>query len=271
MGQPKLVAIVGVMIIAIAGCASEETPPVATSPAVSPTVNPTVSPTTAASPQASPGTQPGNPQPLTSPSPSAPAVSGLIQPTNPQERARQVQTEIKANQRNPFAGLPPNIPVTSPPESKPVPKVAILPTQPGAGTPKSTGGGAANPGTTAQGKPVAKPSGTPKKSGSSVAKAPSAKPPVAVLPPKPSTAAADGMAVTGVITIGRTPQAILVAPGGATQYVGVGQRIYGGRVLVKRIENNYGDEPVVILEENGVEVAKSVGERPVTAGKQVTS
>jgi hypothetical protein len=62
-----------------------------------------------------------------------------------------------------------------------------------------------------------------------------------------------------VITVGSTPQAIVVSPGGTTQHVGVGQRISNGRVLVKRIENNYGTEPIVILEENGVEVAKGIG------------
>jgi hypothetical protein len=95
---------------------------------------------------------------------------------------------------------------------------------------------------------------------------PPAKSQTAALPPKPSTDTAKAVEVTGVITIGNTPQAIVVAPEDATsRYVGVGQRISNGRVLVKRIEMRDGSEPVVILEENGVEVARSVGEKPAQA------
>ncbi|MGQ9872277.1 hypothetical protein, partial [Leptodesmis sp.] len=92
------------------------------------------------------------------------------------------------------------------------------------------------------------------------------KPQTAALPPKPSTDTAKAVEVTGVIRIGNTPQAIVIAPEDATsRYVRVGQRISNGRVLVKRIEMQDGSEPVVILEENGVEVARSVGEKPAQA------
>jgi hypothetical protein len=67
-----------------------------------------------------------------------------------------------------------------------------------------------------------------------------------------------------VIQIGNEPQAIVKAPNEATsRYVKVGQRLSQGQVLVKRIEMNDGSEPVVILEENGIEVAKMVGDRPI--------
>lgn len=52
--------------------------------------------------------------------------------------------------------------------------------------------------------------------------------------------------------------------------VGVGQRISGGKVLIKRIEMGAGSIPVVILEENGVEVARSVGERSAAPAKQAS-
>jgi hypothetical protein len=44
------------------------------------------------------------------------------------------------------------------------------------------------------------------------------------------------------------------------RYVAAGQRVAGGAVLVKRIDMR-GNEPVVVLEQNGVEVSHSVGLR----------
>lgn len=291
MRRPKLVAFIGVITVAIAGCTSDETPRT--------TQSPTPSPTTAASPQPSPS--PAATKPTPGPSPTAqnspaPAVSGLIQPTNSQERARQVQTEIKNQSRDPFAGLQPNIPVAPAASPQPVPSVAKLPptTQPGTqpagrapnpapnqpgsrpsspnrGTTTARGTGGNTEGSPIQPKvAVASPS-IPKAQGAPLG---FNLPPVvpksqtAALPPKPSTDTAKAVEVTGVITIGSTPQAIVIAPGDATsRYVSVGQRISNGRVLVKRIENNKGAEPVVILEENGVEVARSVGEKPPQATK----
>lgn len=277
MRRPKLVAFIGVMMVAIAGCTSEETPPVAQSPA---------SPTPAVSPQPSPAAKPTPAQPLVTQKSSAPTVSGLIQPTNPQERARQVQTEIKNQSRNPFAGLQPNIPVTSAAPTS-VPSVAKLPatqprSQPPRGTPNQAGGRPSTPArgtTTARGNTEGSPiqpkvaiasPAIPKGSGPLGFNLPPVLPKsqTAALPPKPSTDTAKAVEVTGVITIGRTPQAIVVAPGDASsRYVGVGQRISNGKVLVKRIEMRDGSEPIVILEENGVEVARAVGEKPPQATK----
>ncbi|AFY64645.1 hypothetical protein [Geitlerinema sp. PCC 7407] len=94
-----------------------------------------------------------------------------------------------------------------------------------------------------------------------------AKPPaIAALPPRPSTAIADSVAVLGVIDFSSTsPRAIIQAPNEASsRYVAPGQRIAGGTVLVKRIEMA-GKTPQVILQENGVEVARGVGEAPAGA------
>jgi hypothetical protein len=74
---------------------------------------------------------------------------------------------------------------------------------------------------------------------------------------------AKAVEVSGVVVVGTEPQAIIKAPNEATsRYVRTGQRLANGQVLVKRIEFNEGSEPIVILEQNGVEVAKIVGERP---------
>lgn len=88
-------------------------------------------------------------------------------------------------------------------------------------------------------------------------------PQIPALPPPPEPTLARAVEVSGVVQVGNEPQAIIKAPNEATsRYVKVGQRLSQGQVLVKRIEMNDGSEPVVILEENGIEVAKMVGDRP---------
>jgi hypothetical protein len=72
---------------------------------------------------------------------------------------------------------------------------------------------------------------------------------------------AQAVKVTGVVQIGSTVHAIVNAPNEpSSRYVRVGQRLSNGQVLVKRIEMNQGSEPVVVLEQNGVEVQTAVGE-----------
>ena len=79
-----------------------------------------------------------------------------------------------------------------------------------------------------------------------------------VTPPQPELAKA--VVVSGVVLIGKEPQAIIKVPNEPTsQYVHAGQQLANG-VLIKRIEINEGSEPVVILEQYGIEVAKMVGQ-----------
>jgi hypothetical protein len=83
------------------------------------------------------------------------------------------------------------------------------------------------------------------------------------LPAIPEPNLAKAVEVTGVITVGGITQAIVKAPNEPTsRHVIVGQRLSNGQVLVKRIESNSGSDPIVILEENGVEVARAVGDKP---------
>lgn len=83
---------------------------------------------------------------------------------------------------------------------------------------------------------------------------------IKTLPPLPSATLANAVEVSGVVLIGGVPQAIVKAPNEDTsRYVKVGQRLSNGQVLVKRIEMNGGSDPIVILEENGVEVSRGVG------------
>ena len=90
-------------------------------------------------------------------------------------------------------------------------------------------------------------------------------PTVAPPPPPPSTDLATGTEVSGVVKVGNETQVIVKVPNEPTsRYVKVGQRLSNGQVLVKRVDIKPGADPVVILEENGVEVAKAVGEKPAS-------
>ena len=64
------------------------------------------------------------------------------------------------------------------------------------------------------------------------------------------------------MTIGNQNFAVVQTPAGS-QYVRAGQRIANGQVLVKRIDVR-GSDPVVVLEENGIEVSRPVGAAPVS-------
>lgn len=89
-------------------------------------------------------------------------------------------------------------------------------------------------------------------------------------PPPPSTDLARGVEVTGVVRVSsNVVLVILKAPGEPTsRYVRVGQRVANGQVIVKRVEFRPGADPIVILEENGVEIAKEVGEKAIASAPQ---
>ncbi|MEG3898197.1 MULTISPECIES: hypothetical protein [unclassified Microcoleus] len=90
-------------------------------------------------------------------------------------------------------------------------------------------------------------------------------PQIPVVPPPPSTDLATGTEVSGVVKVGNETQVIVKVPNEPTsRYVKVGQRLSNGQVLVKRVDIKQGADPIVILEENGVEVAKAVGEKPAS-------
>ncbi|MBV6625004.1 MAG: hypothetical protein KI793_19095 [Rivularia sp. (in: Bacteria)] len=92
-----------------------------------------------------------------------------------------------------------------------------------------------------------------------------------VLPPPPQPKLAQAVLVSGVVQVGNRPQAIIKVPSEPTsRYVQAGQRLASG-LLVKRIEMNEGSEPVVILEQYGIEVARMVGEAPMGGNEPATA
>mgnify|MGYP005840061477 CR=1 FL=1 len=89
------------------------------------------------------------------------------------------------------------------------------------------------------------------------------------LPPPPSTDLADAVQVNGVMQVGGRVNAIVKEPNEKTsRYVSVGEYLSQGKVLVKRIELDGNAEPQVILEQNGVEVIKSVSSNGFVASAQ---
>ncbi len=85
---------------------------------------------------------------------------------------------------------------------------------------------------------------------------------VSVLPQSPQPELAKAVIVSGVVLLGNQLQAIIQVPNEpASRYVQAGQRLANG-VLIKRIEMNEGSNPVVIVEQYGIEVARMVGDAP---------
>ncbi|HEY9779673.1 MAG TPA: hypothetical protein V6D09_06000 [Leptolyngbyaceae cyanobacterium] len=241
MHRRSITALVGMLALTITGCGSGE----AQSTSNTANVQPPVKPTTP------------DPQPATSETPEKPTLvaqnpqnnlekteknentvsssaAGLIQSTNVNQRTQQVQQ----GRPDPFAGL-----FAIP---KPIPKPVV----------------------------VAKPKPTPRLPQPPVVRAPQPvikpalpTPPAPVEPPEPDLA--KGVSVLGVVEIANQYQAIVKVPNEATsRYVSEGQRLSDGEVLVKRIEMSSGSEPIVILEQNGIEVTRAVGQEPAQPDQQ---
>ena len=173
------------------------------------------------------------------PSPSSPARSPVAPPASSPARS-PVAPPASSPARSPAAPAS-NPSRSSPPSaSKPARSPAAPPAKPDRSLP-----------------PVAvKPA--PSSPGEPNAPSPSEQPST---PPQPVATIAQGVVVTGVIRIGGTTQIILKAPNEAhSRYVQPGQYLANQQVLVKRVERQ-NEMPVVVLEQNGIEVFKSVGEK----------
>ncbi|MEH1835607.1 MAG: hypothetical protein V7L29_27020 [Nostoc sp.] len=276
MGRNLKITIAAILTLAIAGCASEDTQQA---------INPAPIPKIAAK-------SPAAAQSFNNPVIAAKQVSqftptvNLIQSTNATERARLVV--LSKDRSDPFAQLfgqtVPGMPKTS---GRPVPVLPKLPTASLAKRKLPTRSIALN-------RPVLV---SPKLPTASLAKRklptrsiakkvnptlPSVLPKVlpqvvpnptlvSVLPPPVQPELARAVLVTGVVLISKEPQAIIKVPDEPTsRYVQAGQRLANG-VLVKRIEMNQGYNPIVILEQYGIEVAKMVGEGAVNSTPSAAS
>lgn len=250
MDRTSKILVAAIMTVAIAGCATEDTPQAANPiPSATPVAK---SPAAAAQSFNNPVVSGQQRTKLTG------AASNLIQPTNATERI----ILVSKGRIDPFAQIVgqavPEMSQTI--SARPVPSLPPLPP-----ATKPQKGNTSNNQTTL----------TPNKS-ARVVKPPSLTPVlpkvlpqvvpnptlVSVLPPPAQPDLAKAVMVTGVVIIGKAPQAIIKIPNELTsRYVEAGQRLANG-VLVKRIEMNEGSNPIVILEQYGIEVARTVGEVP---------
>ncbi|MBE9001602.1 MULTISPECIES: hypothetical protein [unclassified Nostoc] len=263
MGRNSKITIAAILSLAIAGCASEDTPQ-AVNPAPIPKIVAKSTPTAQSF---------KNPVILAKQvSQVTPASANLIQSTNATERTPLIL--VSKERTDPFAQIfgqtVSGMPKTSG-TGKPVPILPKLPTASLAGQKLSTPRIALN-----QKKNIAS---VPKKVNSTLTSVlPKVLPQVvpnptlvSVLPPAAQPELARAVIVTGVVLISKEPQAIIKVPDEPTsRYVQAGQRLANG-VLIKRIEMNGGSNPIVILEQFGIEVAKMVGEGSVNSTPSATS
>jgi Tfp pilus assembly protein PilP len=290
MRRQAIVLLAGTLGLLAVGCGANDNAEVASSP----------------SPEASPAatTQPFD-APLVSPKDGKDGknakvaasktnkIAGLLESTDPEERAKQVQAGIRSRAGlDPFASLPATLTFSLPTDSSGSNgNIASNGLNNGGGRPRlgnlTAGGGGQSPLVNLGGPR----GGGPRGGGSTIASInaiPSfpvvepvrrptqvARGPVGTsglnapgdkglkpLPPLPEPKLAQAVEVTGVVTIGGITQAIIKAPNEPTgRHVEVGQRLSNGQVLVKRIEANAGSDPIVVFEENGQEVSRGVGEK----------
>lgn len=83
-------------------------------------------------------------------------------------------------------------------------------------------------------------------------------PAVPVAPRRSPTELAEAIEISGVLEVGGKTNVIVKVPEeGTSRYVTVGEYMANGRVRVKRVE--MGIDPVIVLEQNGKEVTRSIG------------
>jgi hypothetical protein len=78
--------------------------------------------------------------------------------------------------------------------------------------------------------------------------------------PVSPTALADTIEVSGVVKVGSRWSVIVKEPEAQTsRYVHPGSYLANGQVLVKRIVASAGSDPIVVLQQNGVEITRTIG------------
>ena len=89
---------------------------------------------------------------------------------------------------------------------------------------------------------------------------------------KLKTELAQKVVISGLYESNGTTKLIVKAPEeDNSRYVEVGQYLSNGRILVKRINRNHFPTPLVILEEAGIEVSKTIGETPEESRNRISS
>ncbi len=267
MDKRSLFVLAGICALTMGGCGTADETAITPSPSVSPIAKGSpAAPGKAVQPFAAAPLVTAKDKSKTATQEKNTRVPGLLQATDPKQRAKEVQAGINSrkDKKDPFAILPPLITLKTPsgavglpvPDQRPG-SVASAPTS-GPGTAQRPGKLPNVPRNIA-GRPSsgANPLNLPPAGGR--INLPNIIP---ALPPLPEPTLAKAVEVTGVVLVAGVAQAIVKAPNESTsRYVQVGQRLSNGQVLVKRIEVNSGSDPIVVLEQNGVEVGRAVGDK----------
>lgn len=88
---------------------------------------------------------------------------------------------------------------------------------------------------------------------------PTSLPSLPSVPVSPSSLA-DTIEISGVVKVGSKWSVIVKEPEAQTsRYVHPGSYLANGQVLVKRIVANAGSDPIVVLQQNGVEITRTIG------------
>lgn len=172
------------------------------------------------------------------------AVPGLLQPTNAKTRT----TAISTGRRDPFAVIPraslPLVISTNRPTSKV--NIAPLPSKSASGPLPTI---PLPPLATAPMAPLPNLSNSP---------LPSVAVPVPVAPPS-RTSLAESIEVSGIVQVAGKWNVIVKEPTAtSSRYVAVGEYLENGKVLVKKIVSPNSTDPIVVLQQDGVEIRKSL-------------
>jgi hypothetical protein len=245
------VGLTGSIALTVASCSSHSEVKVATTP----------SPDSPSSSETSIAQQPSDAKSTTAliPQVSAPEnIPGLVQSTNSGERARQTKRIIDSERRqDPSAAVPVVLQQPRPRPDRtaiplrqmPFPTPISRPTKMRKRTPAPQ---------VAYG-PYVRPLPTKNKPRTALYPQQN-RPVITTLPPLPSAELANAVEVSGVIVVGKVTQVIVKAPNEvSSRYVKPGQRLSNGEILVKRVEMSADSDPTVILEENGIEVVRTIG------------
>ncbi|MBL1175921.1 hypothetical protein [Pantanalinema sp. GBBB05] len=192
--------------------------------------------------------------------PGLPVVPGLLQPTNAKVRV----PAVASGRTDPFAPVPSRV-VQYRISAKPkVQATAALPRPSAAGRFPNTG--ALPPITMSPLPPLPAypmPPGVATLPNSGVTPLPPVEVPIA--PPSP-TALAEAIEVTGILQVGNKWSVIVKEPGAHTsRYVSPGDYLENGKVLVKKIVAPTSTEPMVVLQQGGKEIMKSIGSNAIAS------
>jgi hypothetical protein len=247
MNKISLIVSLATLTVIMGGCSGSETEVTTTEPVPQPVKK---APEATKSEPFKGGIEPGK-RP-------SPVASGLIPPTNPDQRVKQI---VQGRRNDPFGLIPVQPIVTVDPEkaakakAEKVPQIPVVPAPP----PVTVIPKVPVPPQSVTKIPISPVTMIPQVPGRTFSP---------VLPTIPEPTLAKEVAVTGVMDVGGVTYVILQAPNEtSSRSVRTGQYISNGQILVKRVEMNRGAVPIVILEQFGIEVSKEVGEEPEVADK----